>query len=87
MKLLVRHQTLTKLLSYRDDLSFVNNVSYDDIQYLVNINQMSDSQREYIVQSSKKERFVTTVKIKSQKVSVLVSLLNCVPLHAYVLTC
>ena len=54
------------------DLSFVNNGSDDDFQDLFTVNQMSDSQKECIVRSSKEESFVTTVKIESQKVPVLV---------------
>ena len=33
---------------------------------------MSESQKEYFIQRSKKESFVTTVKIENQKVPVLV---------------
>ena len=72
IKFLIRYQTLTKLYG-SVDLSFVSNDSGDDVQYLFTENQISDSQKEYIVQGSKKESFVTTVKIESQKVPALVN--------------
>ena len=51
----------------------MNNDSDDEAEYLFTVYNMSNSQKEYVVENNEKQSFVTTVKIENQTVPVLVN--------------